>query len=464
MRADTRRSEKYKAKLVGDVSKRRTDAYKKTQAAHFVLTTDEQVRIEREMKTMLSASVGIISLPYYIIFAKEVVQKQKNYSGQTLYDELTILDDKWTSRGLTDNILLSIKQHYIPGYAVPTPPPPVCLWLHKRKLTFTGNVSAVDLDDFPVMVHLDNTNFDFAKAQNNGEDIRFMDSDTCPSAGTPLKHEIESWDKAGEQAWLWVKVPRIDGGSVNDFIYMYYNNGAAADGQDMNGTWEANFKMVQHLQENCGALNCLIDSTSNVKHGTPYDGAVPANLWNANGKMEGCCTFDNNNDSVRFPEDVVATNSWTVEFFINPTGWSNFRFLCSKTASANDYIKIHYETGVILFYANVAGARAFNEADLNPGAPATGNWTHVALVFHDSTSAKVYFNGVLQKTDNTVTNINWVANNAVWCFASDNGTETLNGRMDEIRISSTNRSADWLLGQYNSMNDTLITYGAEEST
>jgi hypothetical protein len=36
------------------------------------------------------------------------------------------------------------------------------------------------------------------------------------------------------------------------------------------------------------------------------------------------------------------------------------------------------------------------------------------------------------------------------------------GSLDEIRISHTTRSDDWISGQYDSMNDTLISFGAEE--
>ena len=42
------------------------------------------------------------------------------------------------------------------------------------------------------------------------------------------------------------------------------------------------------------------------------------------------------------------------------------------------------------------------------------------------------------------------------------GNTHYDGKMDEVRISSTNRSAAWLKATYNSLYDTLLTYGDEE--
>jgi len=106
------------------------------------------------------------------------------------------------------------------------------LWSKKRKLTFDNSVQSENLIDFPVLVKLNSSRIDYSLTQDNGEDIRFYDAD----GSTLLFHEIEEWDKAGDSI-VWVKAPRIDGSSNTDFIWIYYGNDSAADGQNVSGVW-----------------------------------------------------------------------------------------------------------------------------------------------------------------------------------------------------------------------------------
>lgn len=46
-------------------------------------------------------------------------------------------------------------------------------WLNRKVITFTKTASTENLTNFPILVKLTASNFDFSKAQS-GEDIRFM--------------------------------------------------------------------------------------------------------------------------------------------------------------------------------------------------------------------------------------------------------------------------------------------------
>lgn len=63
-----------------------------------------------------------------------------------------------------------------------------------------------------------------------------------------MKYEIEKWDETGTSS-VWVKVPQIDASSSTDYIYIYYGNSSAVDGQDRGNVWDSDFKMVQHLND-----------------------------------------------------------------------------------------------------------------------------------------------------------------------------------------------------------------------
>ncbi|MHC5115041.1 MAG: DUF2341 domain-containing protein, partial [Planctomycetota bacterium] len=138
-------------------------------------------------------------------------------------------------------------------------------WTERSTLTFDNSGQTENLTDFPVLVKLDSGNIDYAKTQNAGQDLRFVDSDET----TELDFEIEEWNEAGT-SYVWVKVPQIDGSSSTDFIYMYYGNTGASDGQDAAGTWNSGYEAVLHLHDD------FLDSTSHNNDGTNYGSADAA--------------------------------------------------------------------------------------------------------------------------------------------------------------------------------------------
>ncbi|MCW7079444.1 MAG: DUF2341 domain-containing protein, partial [Canidatus Methanoxibalbensis ujae] len=79
---------------------------------------------------------------------------------------------------------------------------------------------------------LNSTNFNFAHAQSNGEDIRFTNEE-----GNLLDYWIEEWDAVNETAKVWVKVPSIPANS-SVVIYMYYGNPYASSASNGDATFE----------------------------------------------------------------------------------------------------------------------------------------------------------------------------------------------------------------------------------
>lgn len=86
-----------------------------------------------------------------------------------------------------------------------------------------------------------------------------------------LNHQIERWDESGT-SYVWVSVPQLDSSSSSDFTCMYYGNPTAPAPSlaSRQATWDASFKLVQHLNETSGPHE---DSTSN---GNDSTGAVTA--------------------------------------------------------------------------------------------------------------------------------------------------------------------------------------------
>ncbi|MBO8181792.1 MAG: DUF2341 domain-containing protein [Archaeoglobus sp.] len=101
-------------------------------------------------------------------------------------------------------------------------------WGYWREITIDN--PGTDLVDYQIKVELDNSNFDFSKANSDGSDIRFYDSDST----TQLNYWIEEWGSS--HAIIWVKVPSIPSGTKK--IYMFYGNPSATSLSDGSSTFD----------------------------------------------------------------------------------------------------------------------------------------------------------------------------------------------------------------------------------
>ncbi len=123
-------------------------------------------------------------------------------------------------------------------------------WSFKRKIqldtTSSGANVAGNVSNFPVLIRLDSSNFNFSQADADGADIRFSDSD-----GTQLSYEIERWDSANQKAVIWVRVPQVDGNSNQDYIYMHWGKSGQITESNGPNTFESGngYQAVWHLNE-----------------------------------------------------------------------------------------------------------------------------------------------------------------------------------------------------------------------
>ncbi len=336
-------------------------------------------------------------------------------------------------------------------------------WQNRRKITIDNSAQNENLSNFPVLVILqDGINIDYSKTKGGGDDIRFVDSDGV----TELDFEIEKWKSAGGISSIWVKVPQIDALSSSDYFYIYYNNSGASNGQNATLVWDTNYKMVLHLN---GAFS---DSTSLNNDGT-FGGGVST----VSGQIANAINFDGTSGYVTVPTNGWAGNTGTVEAWSyansDPALGSN-RFVFSYVDDAgtgtntriylldrNESSQIHYWIGIgDCFTSGSCG-------DSGANFPNTA-WQHLTLTWDGTTSTfKTYINGTPANSGTyDPTNLP-----ALYSFSANatlgrfdlSASEFFNGIIDEVRVSSSVRSADWTAAQYKSMTDSYLSYGTEES-
>lgn len=119
-------------------------------------------------------------------------------------------------------------------------------WSYGKKITIPANQIDASLTDHPVMVALNNTNFNFTLAKNDGSDIRFTDKDL-----NLLKFEKVEYSNTTPFAKFNVLLPTVSDLTDTEF-YMYYGNPNAYNAsieawQDQTGkqlTYNGNVKLT----------------------------------------------------------------------------------------------------------------------------------------------------------------------------------------------------------------------------
>lgn len=334
-------------------------------------------------------------------------------------------------------------------------------WTRRRKITMNNSASAENIRNFPLRVSLSaaNNNIDYGQTQSNGEDLRFTDS----TGTATLSHEIEQWNESGTSE-VWVKIPQIDAGSTTDFIWMYYGNSVATDGQQVADVWSNSYEAVYHMSETSGSHQ---DSSGNDLDTTT---TTPTVQGSATGKMAGADEFESStgSDIVSRSHDANLSHSafFTVEAWINAESASSTpRTILSKSSSsttvnyelqtnATDEVRLRYYAG---------GTEVIRESTTSP-LGSTGAFYKVGavgrLVTVGSFSTSVYVNGASVASGS---NSPPSTNTGPLYIGLDTADQLFDGVIDEVRISSAVRTADWMEASYISDNHTMNTYGSEQT-
>ena len=329
-------------------------------------------------------------------------------------------------------------------------------WDYRRTLTIDNSGQAEDLVGFPMLVHLDSDNFDFSKAQGSGQDVRFIDS--VPDGGTELKYEIEKWTDS--EAWIWVRVPQVDGSSDTDYICMYYGNDAVGDGQDAENVWNSNFKAVYHMAD--GVDNAHIyDSTGNGNDGTKKGANEPNEVDGQIGKAQA---FDGDNDYVDLNSQTIlgATTKLTISVRVKRDSSTSYDYIYMAGDGWDTHLNIGSTptNGKIGFsLRNTAGSRVYIDSS-NPVT--TGCWAHIVATW-DGTTMKIFLDGA--QDENTGSLSGTVDESSAPKFIGKDslgyGSTYFGGLIDEARFSNIPRTTDWIKATYLSGTDSFIDHGDE---
>lgn len=336
---------------------------------------------------------------------------------------------------------------------------------YRRAITIDHTkVPNTDQADFPVVVSgtysfLATTANGGNVTNSNGYDIIFASD----SYGTQLlPFEVESYNPATGAIICWVQVPTVSHTSDTVFYIFYGDASVTTDQSNKTGTWDANYAGVWHLAN--GTTLSASDSTANGNNGTITGATATGGEIDGAAKLSGSGQYIDVGDR---PSLQITGDNATVEAWINTSeaSPSQYERLIVKEIPGNASPYITYG-----MFRN-AGNTTLNWCKSSGGTLACAttsslplnSWTHVVGTY-DGSSLKVYVNGALNDTVAVTGNISPTTQDLVIGGDTADNAEYFNGDVDEVRISNSVRSADWIATEYSNQSAPSAFYSMGAAT
>ena len=309
---------------------------------------------------------------------------------------------------------------------------------------------AQPLDDFPLLLVLDDSRIDRARLRADASDLRVLAAD-----GTVLPLEL---DELGPPLLAWVRVPQLDATTTLTLAYGYATPPPPATAP----VWPASYEAVWHMTGD----GTLRDSST---HGRD---AVQTLTTDQAGIVGRGRRFDTAQESHAIVADGMfelptATLSAWFQYRIAAGGTSYYNALNRELGDAaqDDFLLGSYQEQPAVIINTTNGDKLdFGNGPAFP--PST--WIHIAATW-DGATLTLYTNGVAGTTGTGGGKLrNTFGPVYIGCGRNNtNGTtpvgvpdvDFLDGALDELRIESVARSAAWLAFDVAAMQDGVLAYG-----
>ena len=288
-------------------------------------------------------------------------------------------------------------------------------WTQRTRITLNTSAQGLETKEaanaVAVAVRLHSGNFDFVSAKEDGADLRVVAGDDK----TPLKFSVERFDSINELAVLWVQLPTLAPGSEKNNVYVYAGN-AKAPADAANSNAASGFDAAT-----LAAIHFSDKEALGVDHLGVLKTAAPMAI-EANGLLAGSAAL--NGKAVTWPANdklkVEAGGALTLSIWIKPEA------VAAGTLLKWGALTLGLQSGKLI-------AR-IDKTTLSGGDIKPLTWTQAALTV-GAGKAVLYLNGrEVARTD---------AQLPALAGALQVG-EGVAGLADELQISSTVRSPEWM--------------------
>lgn len=305
----------------------------------------------------------------------------------------------------------------------------------KKFIVESDSVSgSSDLTNFPVLISI--TDLDFRDTGNSGSvesssgfDIAFSAADGT----TAMDFELESYDNTTGVIVFWVKFPTLSPNTDTQFFIYYGDSGIATD-QSSTSTWDSNYQLVMHMDGGATETDGTVNGNDGTENGTGGVSTTTGQIGTARDFVRADADFINVADDA----SLDITGSMTISFWFN-----------QSSAQVPDFIS----KGINLSYETTSRSgvrtrwRKNGSNVLTTGAAealSTGVWTYLSFI-QSSTGMAIYQDGAVVASNSNTTA--FTPNNDPLYISRS--ADAVDGIIDEVRISDTDRTAEWISTEYN---------------
>jgi hypothetical protein len=332
-------------------------------------------------------------------------------------------------------------------------------WSNRIKITIDADQVAADLTNFPVYINLADFNGTagfFENVKSDGGDIRMTKSDGT----TELAREIvaiSTTSNTGEMHF--VANGTLSSSSDTDF-YLYYGNAAVSDhaSSDTYGAqnvWIEDYSGIWHFEEEVtNASDEVLESSSAAAHGTSTGMASDDDVAAQLGKG---LSMDGSDDKVVMSGFTGPATSITTSIWYNPTTLNGGQdVILQGSSSADYYIRMEtYSNKQRSFYSDGVTWSSYVSGTTTLS---TGTW-YYGVGTGTATTINTYLDGSLETSSSTSRTPAASSGIVVGAWYTTN-SYNFPGVVDELRISSVVRSADWISTEYNNQSSSSSFYSA----
>ncbi len=345
-----------------------------------------------------------------------------------------------------------------------------------KKLTTQENqitVGNTGLTSFPVLVRITDSDLKSVAnggkvESNNGYDIVFTASDRS----TLLPFQLEKYDAISGSLVAWVRIPALSA-TINTDFYVFFGNSSVAVNLGSKSTWDANYRAVYHLHSdlldgsnNAANLANSTTATTNLSPGLAADGQ---RLSTSSYLQKTAAT------------GLQLTGDLTLEAWVNLnsllSGSNENIVLSSSSSGSGSNFNTNYclsingsggSAGELIFswqFSNNSDEEVTSTLRMNTSL---AGWRYISVV-RDNTNKLVrfYIDGVQLGSAVSYANSATGGSSNAFLIGKNlaDASRSIDAGFDEVRVSNTIRSAEWIQAAYNSYKpaSTFVTYSATAS-
>lgn len=319
-----------------------------------------------------------------------------------------------------------------------------------------------DLTNFTVLIDI--TDDDLKTVANGGKVTNANGYDIVFSANSDgsskYSHEIEKYDGSTGRVIFWVKLPSVSSTSDTEFYIVFGNSSITTSQEDVNGTWDATWKGVWHLNNNAD------DSSGNGNNLN----AVNSASFSSAGKIAACADLETDSDQCfSMTNGMNYTGNMTVIAVINleslPSTAGYWYSVVTKFTVGGGYAQAQYRFSIqsddklAAYFSKTGSILSVDRTHIyDPNTvPATGDWHFYVWRLIPSTPSADFWvdenkhTGTVYAANATTIhngNANFRIGGRYYSSAID---ECLDGKIDEVRFADTNLSDAYITATYYSI-------------